>query len=56
MLPIQPFDPVGVTVYVIVTGAVVGLVYTSVMFAAEATGLGLPAGTLAALLDATVYV
>jgi hypothetical protein len=56
VLPIQPFDPVGVTVYVIVTGTVVGLVYTSVMFAAEPTGLGAPAGTLAALLDATVYV
>ena len=32
------------------------LVYTSVMFAAEATVLGPPAGTLTALLEATVYV
>ena len=38
----------------IVTGAVVVLVYTSVMLAADATVLGLPAGTLAALLEATV--
>jgi hypothetical protein len=55
VFPVQPLF-VGVTVYVIVTGAVVVLVYTSVMLAADATVLGLPAGTLVALLEATVYV
>ncbi len=56
MFPVQPFEPIGVTVYVIVTGAVVVLVYTSVIFVADATALGFPAGTLVALLEATVYV
>jgi hypothetical protein len=56
VFPVHPFEPIGVTVYVIVTGDVVVLVYTSVMLVADATVLGLPAGTLAALLEATLYV
>ena len=44
----------GAAVIVATIGAFVVLVYTSVMFAAEATALGLPAGTLVALLETTV--
>jgi hypothetical protein len=54
VFPVQAFEPIGVTVYVIVTGAVVVLVYTSVMLAAEAVVLGLAAGTFIASLEATV--
>jgi hypothetical protein len=44
----------GVTVYVIVTGAVVVLVYTSVIFVAEAVVLGIAGGTFVTSLEATV--
>jgi hypothetical protein len=52
--PVQPFEPIGVTVYVIVTAAVVVLVYTSVILVADAVVLGLAAGTFVASLEATV--
>jgi hypothetical protein len=53
-LPTQPFELIGVTVYEIITGAVVMLVYTSVIFVAEAVVLGFAGGTFVASLEATV--
>jgi hypothetical protein len=53
-LPIQPVELIGVTVYEIIMGAVVVLVYTSVIFVAEAVVLGLAGGTFVASLEATV--
>jgi uncharacterized protein YneF (UPF0154 family) len=53
-IPIQPVELIGVTVYEIITGAVVVLVYTSVIFVAEAVVLGLAGGTFVASLEATV--
>ena len=56
MFPVQPFAPIGVTVYVIVTLLEVVLVYVSVIASALAVVRAVPAATCAWLLEATVYV